>query len=612
MKHRTLEPDEIRRLENRGCIAEDWNRIYVSAGFDAERCRNVTFYGDIYLGDMRGSIEVAPGFKKDCGLRNATLRNVVVGDNTLVENVGNFINNVDVADNCYISNVSTINTTPCATFGEGKVISVLNEMGEGNLILSRHLNSQMAAFMVRYMGDGVMATKLKDIAHRSMGGSDAKKSRVGRGAKVINTREIEDAVIGEGCEINGASRISRCIIGFDAEHPVYIGTGVICEDSIILSDCKVTNSVKMQNCFVGECCEITNGFTAESSVFFANSYMANGEACAAFCGPFTTSHHKSSLLIGGMFSFYNAGSSTNFSNHAYKMGPMHYGILQRGSKTASGAYILMPANIGAYSVCFGKLMHHPDTHHLPFTYLISYNDNMYLVPGRNITTAGLYRDIAKWPRRDRRKGDARVSIINFDWLSPYTVGEISRGKTILEHLLESSGHNSLTFNYHNYIINASSLKKGIKYYGIALQIYMAAVLESAIARQGLKRPSTSVGLGEWIDLSGLLMPLSEEKRLAADIINGTITTFEEVNRRFRFIMSRYEEYRWAWTYRFICDYHGISEITREDAEKIIAEGKEARRVWLGEIRKDAEKEYAMGDVERNVLDNFLKQLDADM
>ena len=29
-----------------------------------------------------------------------------------------------------------------------------------------------------------------------------------------------------------------------------------------------------------------------------------GMAIAAFCGPFTASHHKSSLLIGGQFSFH--------------------------------------------------------------------------------------------------------------------------------------------------------------------------------------------------------------------------------------------------------------------------------------------------------------------
>jgi len=35
----------------------------------------------------------------------------------------------------------------------------------------------------------------------------------------------------------------------------------------------------------------------------------------------------------------------------------------------------------------------------------------------------------------------------------------------------------------------------------------------------------------------------------------------------------------------------------------------ARRAWIAEIRKDAEKEYAMGDVEQEVFENFLDQLD---
>ena len=149
----------------------------------------------------------------------------------------------------------------------------------------------------------------------------------------------------------------------------------------------VINSVKIQDCFVGEACQLSNGFTASASVFFANSYMSNGEACAAFCGPFTASHHKSSLLIGGMFSFYNAGSATNFSNHAYKMGPMHWGILERGSKTASGAYLLMPATLGSFSVCFGKLMHHPNTRNLPFAYLIAAGAKMFSIAIGGGTTA---------------------------------------------------------------------------------------------------------------------------------------------------------------------------------------------------------------------------------
>jgi hypothetical protein len=365
----------------------------------------------------------------------------------------------------------------------------------------------------------------------------------------------------------------------------------------------------MQDCFVGEACQITNGFTAEASVFFANSYMANGEACAAFCGPFSASHHKGSLLIGGEFSFYNAGSNTNFSNHAYKMGPMHYGTLERGTKTASGAYVLMPAKIGSFSVCFGKLMNHPDMRCLPFAYLLAYGETMYIVPGRNITTVGLYRDIKKWPKRDKRAASSRKSIINFDWLSPFTVGEIVEGKKILENLRLAGGNNVSSYNFQEYIINASSLKKGIKYYDIALRIYMGAVLKRAVKGQWLGKPASDIGLGQWNDLSGLLLPASEEQRLLDDIKSGSIESIREVIARFNDINDHYREYQWTWTYQMILDYYGLDELTDAAIQRIREDYVKARRAWIAEIRKDAEKEFAMGDVDQDVFDDFISKLD---
>ena len=63
--------------------------------------------------------------------------------------------------------------------------------------------------------------------------------------------------------------------------------------------------------------------------------------------------HKSSLLIAGMFSFLNAGSGSNQSNHMYKLGPIHQGVVERGSKTTSDSYILWPAKVGAFSLIMG-------------------------------------------------------------------------------------------------------------------------------------------------------------------------------------------------------------------------------------------------------------------
>ena len=601
--------EEIEVLERNSCWAEDWNRVMVAEAFKPYGFHRVLFYGDIRLGSFDKQVEVTKGFTKHAGINDATLRNVTVGNDCLIEKIGNFINNYTIGDDCYISNICTLETTEGATYGEGHMVSVLNEMGDGNVMLFHDLNSQLASFMVKHFQDKVLKDNITRLINEEIRFTLPERGTIGNGVKIINTKEITNTVVKDDCEINGAARLSDCTIMSSKDASVYIGTGVICENSIISNGCSITNSVKMQDCFVGEACQITNGFTAEASVFFANSFMANGEACAAFCGPFSASHHKSSLLIGGEFSFYNAGSNTNFSNHAYKMGPLHYGTLERGSKTASGAYVLMPAKIGAFSVCFGKLMNHPDMRCLPFAYLMAYGETMYIVPGRNITTVGLYRDIKKWPKRDKRAAGSRKSIINFDWLSPFTVGEIVQGKKILEALRQAGGDNVSSYNYHEYIINASSLRKGIKYYDIALRIYMGAVLKRAMKGGFLGKPTSDIGLGDWNDLSGLLLPASEEQRLINDIKSGNIESVQDILNRFRNIDEHYREYQWTWTYRLILDYYGLDELTEPAMQRIREDYVRARRAWIAEIRKDAEKEFAMGDVEQEVFDDFISKLD---
>ena len=611
--YRPLTSEEIEVLRSNDCWAEDWTSINVSEDFKPNFMHRVMLYGEVNIGAFNKNVEVSQGFVKHSGINNATLRNVTIGDDCLIENVGNFINNYNIGDDCYISNISTMETTEGATYGEGNLVSVLNEVGEGNVILFSDLNSQLAAFMVKHFSDKELKEKIRQLIKTDINNKMPERGQIGNNVKIVNTKEITNCVINDLCEVNGASRLSDCTLLGSVHGNVYIGTGVIIENSIIAEGSSVINSVKIQDCFVGEACQLSNGFTASASVFFANSYMSNGEACAAFCGPFTASHHKSSLLIGGMFSFYNAGSATNFSNHAYKMGPMHWGILERGSKTASGAYLLMPATLGSFSVCFGKLMHHPNTRNLPFAYLIADGDKMFLIPGRNITTVGLYRDIKKWPKRDLRAPENRKSIVNFDWLSPFSVGEILKGKKILESLREVTGDNVSQYLYHEYIIPATSLHKGIKYYDIALRIYMGAVLKRVLKRDpAITPPSTQIGVGDWDDLSGLLLPVSEEDRIVKDMREGNIETIQQLLERFEEINNNYREYQWAWTYSVICDYYGISEITLEDANRIHEDYIRARRSWIAEIKKDAEKEYAMGDVEEEVFRNFVTNLDKEV
>ena len=604
MMYRLLTDEEITLLEDHGCKAENWEAIMVAEDFKPTYVHDVTFYGDIKLGVFEKNIEVSRGFLKHSGLRNATLRNVSIGDNSLVENIGNYINNYTIGEECYISNVSTMETTEGATYGEGNLISVLNEVGEGNVTPFDGLNSQLAAFMVKHNADRELRERLRQMIAEELERTLPDRGTIGFGVKIVNTREVVNTIVQDNCEVNGAARLFDCSLLSAAGSGVYVGSGVICENSIVADGSSITNDCNLQDCYVGEACQLTNGFTASASVFFANSYMSNGEACAAFCGPFTASHHKSSLLIGAMFSFYNAGSATNFSNHAYKMGPMHYGILERGTKTASGAYLLMPANIGAFSVCFGKLMHHPDTRNIPFSYLIAYGDIMYLVPGRNLNTVGLYRDVRKWPKRDIRPRSGQKSIVNFTWLSPFTVNEMLQGKQILEKLREAQGEMVPEYNFRGYVITNNSLNIGLRNYDMAIKMFLAR----CVRKYGPTEPASTTGWRQWSDLSGLLLPESEELRLIEEIKNREITDIQRVTERFGEIGEHYEQYEWAFAYRLINEYYGIAQPRHADWQDIIDQGREAKRQWIATIREDALKEYKLGDVEEDVYRGFVEQL----
>ena len=138
---------------------------------------------------------------------------------------------------------------------------------------------------------------------------------------------------------------------------------------------------------------------------------------------------------------------------------------------------------------------------------------------------------------------------------------------------------------------------------------MGAVLKRAQKEGFFGRPKSLVGKGRWTDLSGLLLPESEELRIVRDIKNGDIDNIQQLLDRFVEINDNYSDYRWAWSYQMILDYYGLEEITEEDVVHIHEDYIKARRAWIAEIRKDAEKEYQMGDVELEVYEDFLSKLD---
>lgn len=90
---RHLLSEEIADLEKNGCTADNWENIKVASPFHAEHVCNVHFSGNVALGLFEKEFTLPGGVKKYSGIRNATLHNCEIGDNTLIENVHNYISN---------------------------------------------------------------------------------------------------------------------------------------------------------------------------------------------------------------------------------------------------------------------------------------------------------------------------------------------------------------------------------------------------------------------------------------------------------------------------------------------------------------------------------------
>ncbi len=623
--YRPLSSEEIEALKKNGCWAEDWTSINVSEDFEPECLSQVRMYGEVNIGSQCGELEITDDFYCPCGIHNATLRNVTIGDLCLVENVGVYIANYVIGDCCHIANIGKMEWNHGEGCGEGNLISVLNEAGRGNVTLFCELTSQLAAFMVKNGRDHELKRKLEHLIEENIEkrenvdmNHEYEWGIIGDGVTITNTKEITNCAIYNECVVKNATALRYCTLG-SIYGEVYICDDVCLDNCIIDQNASISSGARLSDCFVGEACKISNGFTATSSLFFANSEMQCGEACAAFCGPFSASHHKSSLLIGGMFSFYNAGSSTNFSNHAYKMGPIHWGELDRGSKTASGSYLFLPAHIGVYSVVLGKVMQHLHTTSMPFSYIFGEGRNTTIIPGRNFASYGFYRDIHKWPERDMRPSDHRQSIINHEWLSPYSIQNVIEGKKILEEMRRqeeerphTEGEEPKDYAWQGCKIPGKALEDGIRYYDALIRMFLAKSLEDGkqyAACSEDRKPFVECADGDgWSDLGGLLMPRSIEQDLANSIKKGELPDIESINDQMERIHEAYNDFAYDYAYKLILDRYGTEEITDEMAGEIARQGQEARDFWYDCLEQDLMKEGRMNDVEEGTFKKHLGKL----
>ena len=279
----------------------------------------------------------------------------------------NYISNYFIGDDCFIQNVNVMYVEGRSSFGNNVEVSVLNETGGREVPIYNGLSASLAYLIALYRHRPALILRLQAMIAEFCRTADWQLWFYRQPCENNQYRDCAQYCDCRLCNGRNCTRLDNGTVNSNVNAPVYIGDSVIAEDFIISSGAVVADAAKIIRCFIGQACHVTHNFSAHDSLLFSNCAFENGEACAIFAGPFTVSMHKSSLLIAGMYSFLNAGSGSNQSNHMYKLGPIHQGIVERGSKTTSDSYILWPARVGAFSLVMGRHHHHSDTSDMPFS-----------------------------------------------------------------------------------------------------------------------------------------------------------------------------------------------------------------------------------------------------
>jgi carbonic anhydrase/acetyltransferase-like protein (isoleucine patch superfamily) len=601
-KWRALTAAEINQITTQGCTCSDWSKVQVTDGFNPERVKTSHFSGDIRLGVFQKDVKFESGLTRPSGISNATIHNCFIGDNVYINEVKSNVANYQIDDDVVIENIDMMIVEGRSSFGNGSEVAVINEAGGREIPIYDRLSAQLAYIIALYRHRPKLIEKLRAMIAQYAESVTSSMGFIGAGAKIINARTIKNVKIGPAAVIEAASRLENGSINSCPQDPVYIGPGVFAHNFIACSGSKVSDGAILAHCFVGQATELAKQYSAENSVFFANCGGFHGEACSIFAGPYTVTHHKSTLLIAGLFSFLNAGSGTNQSNHMYKLGPAHQGIVERGSKTASDSYMLWPAKVGAFTVVMGRHYRNSDTSDLPFSYLIEHEDESILAPGVNLRSVGTVRDAKKWPKRDKRKDPNKLDLITFKLLSPYTIQKMLNGLDILNDLQASSGQTCDYFTYHSVKIENAALHRGIKLYQIGTAKFLGNCLIKRLEakqfsdvndlRSALK-PQTEIGPGKWLDIAGQLIPEEVVNRILADIESGKLASLDSITQAFVTAHESYPAYEWAWAVNILQQKLGktVDAITAADIINMTERWKAAVVELDNMLAADTAKEF---------------------
>lgn len=305
--YRSLHTAEILAMEeNRVRAVDGWERVYVPVDFnqyDIKRMFNVRLYGWVTLGTLRGDAALGAGERPlESHIHNTTLRDVVLGDDVLMEN-NTLVERYVVGSRAIITHNRELTAERGTSFGLGVSIPVGPETGGREVRAYPEMLLGDVARLTRSRGDKDFQQEYAAEHARYVEAARSDFGFIGSAAVVSGVGNAKNLFLGDGViladvpeaenvvALSEAARGTR-LVGADRLYNAIIQTGVRVGSGAVVIGTSAENGALLL-----EHSHVENGAMVKDSVVAPNSGVERGELTSSLLGPFVGMHH-SSLVIG--------------------------------------------------------------------------------------------------------------------------------------------------------------------------------------------------------------------------------------------------------------------------------------------------------------------------
>ena len=565
-----LKDEEVKILENNGCWAENWKRIYVRRPFDPALVRGTGFYGTVYIGSLEKGINQFHGVDHPIGIYGCQITSSCIGDYSSLS--GSTVSCSSIGKNVIIHNCSELSSDPEA-FKKPVIIGAGNEREGREAVLFSGISLQEIWLQTHLKEHELFQQLLSEFTEQKLSAATP-YTFIDDYCVIENTKAVRSVSLLRRGVISGVTRVEECVIGSSSLSRTAVCDNAIVKRSFVGSGVNIESGAYVDQCFLDKNVTIKQGARVIQSAVGCNSTVACAEVQNCFIAPLHEQHHNSSFLIAA-----DIGGQSNIASGA-NLGSNHNSRSNDGEMIAGRGFwagLSTSVKYCSYFAPFTLLAKSSFAYELdiklPFS-LVSDNikeNTLDVMPAYwwRHNMYALFRNNWKFQKRLGKGCEG----VEYKFMAPDTAEEIQKAlellrsyrKNIPAHDMENSGRK----------VQILGIDDGIKAYKEMLLWYGVSTVLDWLGRPGVTAGKydnipidSSKKVWGWTNVCGHLVCDVDLKQLVQDTEKGEFISWEDIDERLARFDLEYPKTRFAHALHILAVLYGKKQFDQDMQNKI--------------------------------------------